>query len=237
MFLVFGLDELRKESYDTTLVVGNDTIWTYKNKRWNNLSSSDEINWNKFDIYSDNVMIGNYYLWYSDGWYVFDNSKNAITLDGELLGVDSNLDISVYNFSTSEIDNYSYVYEVLRDNNLPISSEYTSSEKLLFDFDNDGVEEEFYLVTNAFPEGFDPEKIFSIVFMVKDEEIYIIYNDISDNTGYNGCKPYFNSFIDIDEDSKYEVILSCAKYSTNGINKTLYEFKDKQFKKLISNNK
>ena len=32
MFLVFGLDELRKESYDTTLVVGNDTIWTYKNK-------------------------------------------------------------------------------------------------------------------------------------------------------------------------------------------------------------
>jgi len=32
--------------------------------------------------------------------------------------------------------------------------------------------EDFYLISNAFPLDFDPEKIFSIVFMVKNEKIY-----------------------------------------------------------------
>ena len=79
-------------------------------------------------------------------------------------------------------------------------------------------------------------KIFSLVFMVKNNEIYPIYTNITSNTGYNGCKPYFRAFVDVDNDSKYEFILSCAKYSASGTTNMLYEFKDKEFKILISNN-
>ena len=238
MFFVFGLDEIRKRGYNTTLVVENDTVWTYSNKSWKNASSYDKLNWKKFDVYSDNEKIGNYYLWNSDyEWYVFDNNKNAITIDGSLLGINSNTDISVYNFEVLEIDDYSYVYEVLKKNNLPTDSKYTSNEKIVFDYDNDGINEEFYLITNAFAMDFDSDKIFSIVFMGKDDEIYSIYTNISENTGFNGCKPYFSSFIDIDNDSKYEFILSCAKYSTSSVTRMLYGYNDNKFKMLISNNK
>ena len=237
MFLLFGLDELKKEGYDTTIVVNNDTVWTYNNKHWDNLSSYDKISWEKYNVYLNNEKSGNYYLWYNDEWYAFDGKKNAVTLEGDLLGINSNVDIDVYSFTTDDIDDYSYVYEVLEKNNLPKDSLYTSNYKIVFDYDSDGLDEEFYVVSNAFPMEFDPEKIFSIVFMVKNEKIYSIYTNISKNTGFNGCMPYFSSFIDIDDNSKYEFILSCAKYSTSSVNRMLYEFKNNEFKILISNNK
>jgi hypothetical protein len=238
MFLVFGLDNVKKEGFDTTIIVDEDTVWSYKNRKWINVSKPfSGLSWEKYEVYDNNEKLGKYYLWYSDKWYAFDSKKNAVLIDGDLLGVRANYDVLVYNHDISEIEDYSYVYSVLKENNIPVDSEYTSKYKIVLDYDNDGEEEEFYVITNAFPMDFEPENIFSIVFMVKDEEIYPIYNDISTNTGFNGCKPYISSFIDVDEDSKYEFILSCAKFSTSSVNRMLYEFKDNEFKILISNNK
>lgn len=237
MFLLFGLDELKKEGYDTTIIVENDTVWVYNNKRWSNTTSYDELNWKEYDVYLDNKKNGNYSLWYSDKWYAFNSKKEAVSLEGSLLAIKSNINIPVSSFDNSEIDNYSYVYSVLEENKLPNDSKFTVSKKVVLDYDNDGEEEVFYLISNAFPLDFKPEKIFSIVFMVKDDEIYPLYTNISKYTGYNGCRPYFSGFIDVDENSKYEVILSCAKYSVSGVSRMLYEFKNNEFKILISNNK
>ena len=236
MFLLFGLDELKKGSINTTLVVGKDTVWNYSGKKWKNVDSYEKLNWEKYDIYVNNEKKGNYYLWYNDKWYAFDDNKKAIKLEGTLLGVKSNIDIPVYNFSTDIIDNYVYVDEVLEEHNLPTNNDYTVNEMIVFDYDNDGIEEEFYVVSNAFTMDSHPEKIFSLVFMVKNEEIYPIYTDISENKGFNGCMPYISSFIDVDNDSKYEFIFSCSKYSVSGITRMLYEFKNNEFKILISEN-
>ena len=83
----------------------------------------------------------------------------------------------------------------------------------------------------------DHEKILSIVFMVKNEKIYYLYNDISENRSFNGCKPFFTTFLDADNDKKYEVILSCAGYSTSTQVDMLYKFnKDNDaFEIVISN--
>ena len=237
MFLVFGLDNIKKNSYDTTIIIGKDTIWTYKNQKWINNHNYEKLNWKKYDVYLNNEKKGNYYLMYNDEWYAFDNKKNAVLLDGDLLAINSNYDVSVSSFEMDEIDDLSYVYSVLEDNKLSKTNKFTVNYKIVLDYDNDGVNEEFYVVSNTFPTNFNPDKIFSLVFMVKDEEIYPIYTDISDNTGFNGCRPYFNSFIDVDNDSKYEFILNCAKYSTNGITKMLYKYNKNEFKILISNNK
>lgn len=236
MFFVFGLDELKKEGIDTTIIVDNDTVWTYSGKTWNNISSFNKCNWKKYDVYINNEKIGKYYLWYNDKWYVFDNNKNAVMIDGDLLGIKSNYNIYVHSFEKEKIDNYSYVYKVLEDNKLPIDSEYTVNYKVVFDYDGDGEVEEFYVITNVFPTGFNPKKIFSIVFMVKENIIYPIYTNVSNNKGLNGCRPYINSFIDIDDDNKYEFILSCSEYSVSGTNRMLYDFEDNKFKILISNN-
>ena len=236
MFVLFGLDNIRKSNYDTTIIVGEDTIWSYNNKNWVNNKSYDKLNWEKYDVYLNNIKTGNYYLMYNGKWYAFDDKKNAVLLDGDLIAFNSNHDISLYEFQTEQITDYSYVEKVLSEKEIS-TSDYTSKYKVSFDFDNDGNIEDFYLVSNAFPMGFNPDKIFSIVFMVKNSKIYPIYTDISKNVGFNGCKPYFNSFIDVDNDSKYEFILSCSKYSTSSTNHMLYKFKDNKFKILISNNK
>ena len=236
MFLIFGLDNIKKDSYDTTIVTDN-AVWTMKKQRWDNVTDFTNLNWKKYDVYTDNIKKGEYYLWYNSKWYAFDKDKNAILLDGNLLGIKSNYDISVLSFDISEIDDYNYINSILEENDLPTDSEYTSSYKVELDYDSDGEEETFYVISNAFPMDFNPDKIFSIVFMVKNEAIYPIYTNIEDNMGFNGCKPYINSFIDVDSDSKYEIILNCGKYSVSSTTSMLYEFKNNEFKMVISNNK
>jgi hypothetical protein len=239
MFMLFGTKTIKEEKISEILVVGDETVWKYSNKKWHNLtykSTLQDLSWKKYRVFENNKDIGNYYLWYSDKWYVFDNDKNPIEIDGNLLAVRSNYDIPVYNFDIEKITDYTYALKVLKEKEIN-DKNYTVSSKVEFDFDNDGDEEEFYLVSNVFPTGFSPEKIFSIVFMVKNEEIYPIYTDISENTGFNGCKPYFNAFLDIDDDKKSELILSCGRYSVSTPINMLYKYEDNEFKIIISNNK
>ena len=237
MFALFGVDNLRKERYETTLLVGDNTIWAYKKKQWINYSNStstQDFDWQKYKVFSNNEEVGNYFLWHDDKWYAFDDKKNAINIDGNILAYKSNHKISMYKFTEKNIDDYTVVNEVLEDNGLELTKDFTSSYMISFDYDGDGEEEDFYLVTNVFPIGFDPDTIFALVFMVDGEKVYPIYTDISNNTGYNGCKPYFNAFLDLDNDKKYEFVLSCSKYSVSGGIDMLYQFKDKEFKIVIS---
>ena len=239
MGLVFSLNNNKneEEDYGMVIIVGDDTIWTYDNNKWGKGSYYEDFNNKKYYIYINNENSGNYYLSYTGKWEVIDENNENILLDGELLALRSNDTIPVYNFSTTKIDDYSYVYSVLNDNNLPTISQYTVNKKIVFDFDNDGEDESFYIISNVFPMGFTPDNVFSIVFMVKNGEIYPIYKDINKYSGFNGCKPYISSFLDVDNDSKSEIILSCAEYSVSGVKRMLYKYDNDEFKILISNNK
>lgn len=238
MFLCFGVENINQEKYASTIIVGDSTAWRYEKKRWlnyRNKSSLQQLSWKQYSVYDNNEAIGNYSLWYDDKWYVFDDDKNAVQVDGNLLAVSSNFDMKITGFKEEEVDDYSYIQHVLNENNLSTSSKFTSISKVLFDLDGDSVEEEFYLISNAFPIDFNPDYIFSIVFMVKNNIVYYIYNDISENRSFNGCKPYFNSFLDTNNDGIYEFILSCGRYSNQETVNMLYEFKEDDFKILISN--
>lgn len=238
MFLVFGVGNIKNGTYSSTIIVGDSTILSYNNKKWKNISyksSIEKLNWDTYKVYSNNKFVGNYLMYYSDKWYVFDKKKNSIDIDGAMLAYKSNYKIDVLDFSYENIKADSYVNQVLSDNNISLSSSFTSLNKTSVDFDNDGYVEDFYLVSNAFPLDFDPEYIFSIAFMVKDKKIYYLYNDISKNTSFNGCKPYYNSFMDVNNDGVYEIILSCGKYSASEQVDMLYNYTDKGFKIIISN--
>lgn len=238
MFLVFGVGDIKSGTYSSTIIVGDSTIWSYSNKKWKNIfykSSIEKLNWDTYKVYSNNKFLGNYLMYYSDKWYVFDKKKNSIDVDGSLLAYNSNYKIDILDFSSENITVDSYVNQVLSDNNISLSSSFTSLSKASVDFDNDGNVEDFYLVSNAFPLDFDPEYIFSIAFMVKNEKIYYLYNDISKNTSFNGCKPYYNSFMDVNNDGVYEIVLSCGKYSASEQVDMLYNYTDNGFKIIISN--
>ena len=239
MFLTFGVDNVKENNYTSTIIVGNSTVWDYSNKNWVNVratTSIEKLNWNKFLVYSNNEKVGEYSLWHDDKWYVFDDDRNSVKLDGDLLAISANFDVKVLPFQLEQLNNndMKYVYSVLQKNGLSVDNKFTSLGKVRVDFDNDGVVENFYVMSNVFATDFIPKMIFSIVFMIKDDSIYYIYNDISQNRSYNGCKPYFNSFIDVNNDNKYEFILSCGKFGSNNQLDMLYEFEENAFKIAIS---
>ena len=124
---------------------------------------------------------------------------------------------------------------MLEQNNLSTSSKYTVEQEVSIDIDNDGNNETFYFVSNAFSLDYNPSKIFSIVFMVKNSKIYPIYTDIAPNTTNNGCKPYLSAVLDVDQDNIYEMVISCGKYSTETPSDMLYKLTDDGFKIVISN--
>lgn len=238
MFSLFGVKNIQSEKDHSTIIVGDRTIWKYEKKRWsiirNNIAVED-LNWKKYRVFDNQVEKGDFYLWHDDKWYVFDDNKSAVLLEGDLFAYSANYDMNIQPFSVENVDDLSYVKQVLIDHNLSTSSKFTVLSKVLFDFDGDQNQEEFYIVSNAFPSDFEPEYIFSFVFMIKNEQIYMIYDNLDENRFLNGCRPYITSFLDANHDGKYNFILSCGYYSDLGIVDMLYEFSDNQFKILISN--
>ena len=235
MFCLFGIDNIKKSNIRTTIVVGDDTIWNLQKNKWTSSSRKDLLNWKKFTVFTNNNKLGDYYLWFDDKWYLFDEKKNPVNLDGSLLAYRSNVDLNVLDFSLEEIEDFDYVYKVLEDVGLDLTNDFTVSRHISIDFDNDSILEDFYVISNVFAKDFDPSILFSIVFMVKDNEIYYIYKDISTNHGFNGCKPFFTSFLDTDLDGTSEFMLSCARYSVQGQINMLYKYENNKFKIKISN--
>ena len=238
MFAVFGTKNIKEEKVSEVLIVGDETVWKLYEKKWHNItykSSLQDLSWKKYKVFENSQEVGNYYLWYSDKWYAFDDQKNAVKIDGEMFAYSANFDLKVNNFTTEEVDNYEFVNYVLESNGISTSSKFTSIYKIELDIDNDFNDETFYLISNAFPLDFEPEKSFSIAFMVKNDNIYYIYKDVTANKGFNGCKPYYNTFLDVDDDNVTELILSCSKYSVADRVDMLYKYEDDGFKIIISN--
>lgn len=241
VFLLFGVKYVKKGKMITTIIVGDDTVWTLNKKNWMNITKTTtkkDISWNNYKVFLDNKEFGTYSLWYDNNkWYAFDSKKNAVPMDGELLAYQANYKIDVIDFEEREITDRSYVDQVLEDNDISPSSKTTSEYMTSIDFDNDGVEEDFYVITNVFAMDFVPETNFAIIFMVKDETIYYIYKDVNtnDESLTNGCMPYLVSFLDTDDDGIYEFVVGCGKYSISGTIKMLYQFEDNKFKIVISN--
>jgi hypothetical protein len=235
---MYGIDEIKTKDDQATIVVGNNTVWQYHNKRWLNIqgiTAFQDYNWHTFEVFQDNQKIGDYSLWYDDRWYIFDQDKNPISIEGSLLAYEANYDLAVSAFLEQKISDYKPVEKVLSKYGIDTSSKFSNSLQISFDIDQDGEMEEFYLITNAFALDFSPDVLFSFVFMVKNDEIYMIYENTEQSSIYNTCKPYFTSFLDVNRDHNYEIILSCGRYSIEKEIQWLYEFRDNQFKILISN--
>ncbi len=238
MFSLLGVKNIKEEQYSSTIIIGNSTVWTFSDKKWNNItykSSLKNLSWEKYHVFSNKEYAGEYYLWHDDKWYVFDENKKAILLEGDLIAYSANSDLKLQSPSEKTVENFDYINYVLEKNDLSLSSKFTSIYKVDFDIDNDSTEEEFYIISNAFSMDFTPDKTFSIAFMVKEDTIYYLYKDVTDNKAFNGCKPYYNFFLDVNDDNKYELVLSCSKYSVIDQIDMLYEFNDNEFKILISN--
>ena len=237
-FFFGGSKRVSKENNDVVLIPDQSTMWTYSKNHWTNVTldeSIEQLNWLKYNVYVDDEKIGNYYMWYDNSkWYLFDKDRNSINYEGELFAYNSNYDVKLVEYEDNEIEDFSYVNEMLKKKKLNAidNSEYVVSSQINIDVDNDGEEEVFYIVSNSSISASDTNN-FSIIFMVKDDKIFDIYSEINNSST---CLPYISKFIDVDEDNKLELIVGCDSLSINGNKKFLYKFtKENKYKIIVSN--
>ena len=238
-FLIYGLSNMKNGQRNITLLVGDNTVWDFSNKSWLNITRSetiDTLSWLEYKVYLDNKYFGEYSMWYDDNkWYAFKSDKSAVIMEGDLIAYRSNFDLKIKEFETKENNNNTYIHKVLKENDISTSSKMTVNNIVQYDIDDDGVVEDFYVISNAFATDFYPDTLFSIVFMVKEENVYTMYTNIQKANFGSGCKPYIRTFLDINDDDKYEVILTCAKFSVQKPEDMLFELGKEKFELLISN--
>lgn len=236
MYFFIGRNSIKAQKTQTTILLNQNTIFEYKNKNWIKVNQNyiNDYNWKEFDVFLDSEYKGKKLVWHDNQWYIFDKNKNAINYTEKFIGIKANYEINIKNFNVVTNNNADYTYEILSKYNLPQTAELTVDDKIITDIDNDGIDEEIYLVSNTFPLNTEPDTIFSNVFMVKNNQIYTMYENNIKGDIYSGCLPYINSIIDIDNDDNYEIILTCAKYSSQEPINVLYKFDKNKFIRLIS---
>ncbi len=229
MYFLFAKDNMSQDRYSTTFIIGDSTVWNYSSRHWStlqNYKNISEINWKKFTVYEDNKKLGNYLVWKDDKWYFFTENREAvITNGGKILAYNSNHPIKIVDYKEEQITNSDkdVIDFVLSDHDLSTSSKFTVSSKTTLDLDNDGEEETIYCLSNAFATEFVPDNAFSFVVVKDGDNINYLYESVTNNTGTNSCKPFINYIIDVNNDKKYEIIISCGKYSIEDQLDMLYQ--------------
>lgn len=238
-FLFFGLKYVSKKEEKSIIIINDDAVFAGENDNWTNITGTNKVekyNWEKYNVYTNNESLGNYYLVNNENWYLFDKDKMAINYEGNLLAFDEKTKYTILNFTEKEIIDRTYINKVLEDNKIDQAATFSSSYYIDFDIDNDNIKEQLYVITNKFPYEETKEKSFGFVFLVKNNKIYYLYKKVSSNEKlYEGCKPYINSIFDLNNDNKYEINFSCGYYSTEGTIQKIYNFNNGKFKLLVSN--
>ncbi len=225
---------LQSNRYESYLVVGQNSIFTYQNKNIYNVTKNKELRnaleWEKFTIISDHKKLGNYLMHYDEKWYLFDENKTAIDYDEEtLIAYKSNYNLKYSYKSQNEVIDNKYINKVLETKKLS-GDHITYSSEVYFDIDNDGQNETFYVVGNTMPIEANEDKKYAISFMVKDEIIYLIYVNLFEDFKRVYCLPQIEGFLDLNSNNKNEIIISCNTMSTLQQQVNIYEFNKKNNK-------
>lgn len=237
-FFTIGRKLIKNSKINDMIIVGNDAVFKKDGNKWRNVPFKDisKYNWKQYYTYIDNSYFGQYYLYNSEKWYLFEDKNKALNYEGDLLALSGNIKYKVVNFTLHDIEDTTYVKQVLKDHHLDENSTLTSSSYVDIDINNDGNKERIYTISNQFPLEDVGNTYFSFIFMIDHNRIIYLYEKVKEEVDpYSGCKPYINNIIDVDEDDRYEIILGCGYYSTNGIHYKMYQFKNGKFNLLVSN--
>lgn len=236
LLIAFIIPSIKENNKDIYLLIDNYAKWKYVDSEWIDIKDDEEYNWKKFDIYENNLYIGKYYAFNVDRLRFYDKNDNPIKLDyPNFIAIKSNNKYKVANYEEKEIDNENmkYVNEVLKDNNISTTN-FTNRTMFSYDLDNDKEEEKIFTITNVFTDE-EINKIFNFIFMVKGDRITVVSKTIDDYTNmYDNCKLYVNKVIDVDNDSKYELITGCGYYSETKNCIEMYKLKRGKYTKIKS---
>lgn len=188
------------------IIVGESAIFTKSKGKWTQIKRiNDDILSAKYTVVhasgiNENVTIN--YTSDSNYWLYMDDEFNDIELKHVKAAYTSkfkNVKVADYEFSYYDDSDQEILSNVLEGRN--ILDFEKSVKKYTFDLDGDGVLESIYTLTNETLSGRQNKKYSSIFLVRGDEFIKTFSNDTT--------KPYkVMAIVDIDNDNKYEVIVS-----------------------------
>lgn len=164
----------------------------------------------EFDVYIKNEFIGNYNLKrYDNKWYIYDYDYKFIEHGDNMIAIDKSSKAKVIEYTTSEFNNDddAILEDILKDNDIT-SNTKTISQKIELDFDSDNQNEILYIASNIMAND-DSDKVYSFVYFKDDEDIEFVEKIIASKGSELSINRYtLNSIIDLNDDDKYEVVLS-----------------------------
>ena len=201
--------------YNQILIIGGSTIVEYRNDKLLGIKKINKVNkrlnYKKYSVYN-NGSFEDYYIDFETDDYnnisytLYNNSDEETNITGSLLAYTNNLNIKVQSMKNS-YDMTETDKKVLQ-NNLPgydLNKIYFNKVKV--DLDNDGYNEEIYIVNN-FNLIDIPDKAISCVFL-KTSNGNIVEIEKNESSNQNKLPAYrFSYSVDIDNDDEYEIILS-----------------------------
>lgn len=226
VFMYIYIPYLRKNS--TFVIVNDNTIWMQKNEKWKNISKRHIVRFSYDKLYSfdGSSYIGETYNDYSKNLTIYNKNYEPIILKNEILSIMSkekpiNTNENQFLEILGEMD-YTSINEIL--NKYSIKEKF-QIKKYLIDIDNDGNIDGLFSINNFYMNDND-SKVFSIIFSNINGNVEVLDKVIISKDEELKTKSIdINHVIDIDNDKKYEVILSKSSFGNveNDCNE-LYEF-------------
>jgi len=226
--IFFGWEEFANRFRSLNIMVSTGDKWQLKNGMWSDIEETDLIH---FNVYINNKSIGKYNLVYNNKWYLFDDNRKAIKYDGNILAINGNVKYELIDFKEEDFDSddEKLLTKILEGKSIDETSEPDSASKIVLDLDGDNIQETIYTASNAFIEGYSVKNRYSIIF-TGDEQPEILYEHYEDESKqFSMCVPRLNTVIDIDKDSKYELIFECNYYDQLGSCAMLFEQKNDKY--------
>lgn len=208
-------------------IVTDNSEYEYYYKSFRKTSVSNIEKQDKFNVYVDNKLFGEYKLKYVSLWNLFDENNNFKMYDGKLFAVSNNLNTKVRDIKIREMNESDKVL-LINKFNLNTFNYITTDEVVDIDLDNNGVNDEI-ICLSSMQESDNSNNHYNIVVVKLNDDIITLVEEKGDNAKY-----VYNiySVINIFDRQQDNIIISRTKdYDSDApsTQELIYQYKNNQY--------
>ena len=227
-------DNKNKEK-NNDYIVTNNSKYVYEEGKLKTIENQNEYNWKDYNIYIDNVYLGNYKLQYNNKWYIYNDQHDPIKYEGNVIA-STNDKIKVFEFNRQNIslEEMGKINSYLESKDITIVDYNIYESKIECDIDNDETKENIYRINSKINGNSD--NIFSIILLEKNNKFTEITSKIikKEDLGSSNIKLYdVYGFIDIDSDNTLEILITEIEYSQpDNTKEYVYKYSNSKYQKI-----
>ena len=229
LFLTGTIQNWVNDALNPNYIILKNKVILYKNNSgWQEIKlksrNTGEALSKKYFVYADKNYNGVKLGYQNENLFII-KQKRASKIDGfRIATTNKNVKLADYDLINSSYEDDNLVINVVSDLGGSFTKPY-DYQKVVYDFDNDGVSESLYFVTNISlePDSYIP---FSVIFMYKNKNV-----DIIDKASL--YKFDVEEILDLDGDRIYEMIVAASKKVTDTRYDScyqIYDFTDNKWK-------